>query len=828
MNEDPRDPPPGSSPETAPLVPAEGAIVRATTVAPPSQDRSFLTSLYRALPSLVWVKSLEGAYLSCNPAFERVVGVPEEALLGKTDDDLFPPELAATLREQDRGVVAVGRGQSQDVWLPHAETGDRCLFQITRTPMHDELGRVVGLLGVSHDVTARHQAELAARASRAELDELLDSLDEAVWAVEHPSLRTLYVSRSASALYGVPRSRGVEAAGALRRMVHPEDTQVYDALVDTLAKVGVAQGEHRIVRQDGTVRWLDQKIKVLPADDTRPARYVGISRDITARKEVEAELAQHREHLESLVSTRTRALAEAHARLAETQFAMDRLGIAVEWISVPDSHFVYVNDGACHMLGYSREELLCRGVGDLDPTYPGPRWEPITEALIRDGWVRVETEHRRKDGRLLPVELTMHYAPSSVSAGGGRVIAFATDITERRAQAQALLDAKEAAEAGNRAKSTFLATMSHEVRTPMNAILGTSYLLRRQGDLTPTQRERLERIDTAAQSLLSILEQVLALSKLEAEQPARQDGEVDIGALVSSVAGLLQERAAAKGLTLRVETATLPRRLGGDAERLRQALLNYGTNALKFTEHGSVTLRAFPLEQTPDDLLVRFEVVDTGIGVPPEALGRLFQAFEQADGSLSRKFGGAGLGLAIVRRIAESLGGEAGVAPAPGGGSTFWFTARVRRLGALQPEAAGAGPRAADEVLREEHTGRRVLLVDDDLISREVTAELLAEVGLEVTLAENGLEAVALAEKQAFDLILTDLQMPELDGLEATRRIRRIAAHERTPIIALTANVLAEDRVRCAEAGIDDFLPKPADPVTFFALLSSWLSTPRR
>lgn len=803
--------------------------MRGSTIAPPSQDRTFLSSLYRALPSLVWVKSPEGAYLSCNPAFERLTGVPEAALLGMTDEDLFPPEIAPVLGAQDRGALAAGHAQSHDVWLPDAQAEEPRLLQITRTPMFDDAERVVGLLGVGHDVTERHRAQVEARASRADVEALLASLDDVVWAVECETLRALYISQSVTALYGYPLSDWMnDPRAVLLQVLHPEDAHLFGEVIEALKDAHAAEADHRIVCKNGEVRWVNQKVKLLPADDARPRRYEGITRDITAQKMAEAELAEHRTQLESLVDARSRALAEAHDRIEEAQFAMDRVGFAVYWITVPESRFAHVNDGACRMLGYSREELLCRGVSDLDPTYPGPRWEPITEALIRDGHVRVETEHRHKDGRMLPVELKMHFAPATEAGRAGRVIGFAIDITERRAQADALLRAKEAAEAGNRAKSTFLATMSHEVRTPMNAILGTSYLLRRQGDLTPTQRDRVDRIDAAAQKLLAILEQVIALSKLQGERSSRQDGPLDVGALVTSVTGLLREGAEAKGLALAMDTSAVPRQLEGDAERLHQALFNYGTNAVRFTERGSVTFRAFPLDEDARGLLLRFEVVDTGLGVPPEAAGRLFQPFEQVDGSLARKFGGAGLGLAIVLRIAESLGGEAGLTPNPGGGSTFWFTARVRRAAAEGSAARGSDPRSAEETLREEHAGRRVLLVDDDLISREVTSELLGEAGLQVSVAENGIEAVALAAKAAFDLILTDIDMPELDGLEATRRIRRLQGHERTPIIALTANVLSEDRIRCLEAGIDDFLPKPADPATFFALLSSWLSGSRR
>ena len=390
---------------------------------------------------------------------------------------------------------------------------------------------------------------------------------------------------------------------------------------------------------------------------------------------------------------------------------------------------------------------------------------------------------------------------------------------------QSLTLAKFQAEAANVAKSYFLANMSHEIRTPMNGILGMAHLLRRSG-VTPQQAERLDKIDTAAQHLLAIINNILDISKIEAGKFVLEEAPVALDSLLANVSSILSERARAKGLSLRVETEPLPPHLVGDPTRLQQALLNYATNALKFTEKGSVTLRIRQQSETEVSVLVRFEVQDTGIGITPEALFRLFSAFERADNSTTRKYGGTGLGLAITRRLAELMGGDAGVDSTPGVGSTFWFTARLKKDGetvVTQAAARAADPAAtqvdAETLIRQGCGGRRLLVVDDEPVNREVARMLLEDIGLVIDTAEDGAEAVSMAGRAAYAAILMDMQMPKLNGLDATRQIREMPGYRDTPIIAMTANAFAEDQARCFEAGMNDFLIKPFDPETLFATL---------
>jgi signal transduction histidine kinase len=397
------------------------------------------------------------------------------------------------------------------------------------------------------------------------------------------------------------------------------------------------------------------------------------------------------------------------------------------------------------------------------------------------------------------------------------------DVTAQVQAEIAIASARDEALDASESKSRFLATMSHEIRTPMNGIIGLTGLLL-DTPLNATQRSYAEGVQISGEALLSIINDILDFSKIEAGRLELEDEEFDLANTVSRVASLVTQPARARGLELVVECdPNLPSNVRGDEGRLRQILLNYATNAIKFTSAGRVTIRTRLDPEQPDrGTTVRFEVVDTGPGVSEDVAGRLFQPFAQADASTTRRFGGTGLGLAICRQLAAAMGGEVGLESKLGQGSNFW----VRLTFAAAEPLPETGEHYAAEAPRPRSSGRpvKILVVEDHPINQQVTQAYLAQMGYDSQVVQNGLEALAALEDETFDAVLMDCHMPDMDGYQATREVRRREGGlVHTPIIAMTASAQDKDRGRCIAAGMDDYLAKPIEDGALERVLARWI-----
>ncbi len=417
-----------------------------------------------------------------------------------------------------------------------------------------------------------------------------------------------------------------------------------------------------------------------------------------------------------------------------------------------------------------------------------------------------------KDGRFLE----RYLVPLNISGKfSGTVFSF-RDITQRRQAEEELRRAKADAESASRAKSDFLAVMSHEIRTPMNGILGMADLAL-DTELTPQQREYLDMVKSSADALLTIINDILDFSKIEAGKMELESIPFDLGANLRDTVRMLDFRAEQKGLEMRLAIQPgVPLHIVGDPGRLRQIIINLAGNAIKFTEKGHVELKV-GLEALG---CLHFSVSDTGIGIPKDKQGSIFEAFTQADGSVTRKYGGTGLGLSIVTRLVALMGGKLWVESEPGQGATFHFTANFILPPQGETEISGKSSHSVDG----KSIGRslQILLAEDNLINQKLAVALLQKSGHRVSVANNGAEALDALAQERFDLVLMDVQMPVLDGLETTARIRQgeQAGARRTPIIAMTANAMQGDRERCLEAGMDGYISKPLNPMEMFRTIA--------
>lgn len=956
-----------------------------------SVDRrlNLFEAIARGSENIVLGKDVQGRYLFVNEAACLLFGKSEGEILGRRDDELFPVAQAAIFAAADRVVVDGNSSVTQDE--PYLSASGEVLLHVTRGPIHDRDGNIKGSFAVARDVSERRRLEAITLAHAHLLEMVATNLPLPLLFAELAGTVESMVSGARAAILemdGEGERLRIAAAPTMPKSFHNEFNGL--AVIDGMASCGTAAARKSQVLTKDVLEdplWVPFRDLAL-ACEIRAAwstpiadadgELIGIL-VLYFRQPVLPESFQ-----QLVIDMATRIAGIAIVRWREEDL-IRKLHLAVEQspnsiiIANTAAEIEYVNAAFERMSGYSFEEVKGRNPNILQSGLtPAVSYKSLWRTLRKGGSWHGEFINRRKNGEIFTEDALF----SPIRQADGTIthyLCIKEDITAKKRDAEELdrhrhrleelvdkrteqlRQAKDEAEAAVRAKGTFLANMSHEIRTPLNAIVGFTHMLRRRSPTTE-QNDKLEKIANAADHLLSVINDILDISKIDAGKLVLERAPFNVEEMLTRICSLLVERARAKGLELVVDVSSVPRQLVGDATRLGQALLNYLGNAVKFTAQGTILLRARVVEEKEDALLVRFEVEDSGIGIEPSSLPNLFEPFQQADESITRQYGGTGLGLAISRNLAGLMNGEVGASSTPGVGSVFWLTAwlgkavqplpvgcekeslnlmralvvedvAMTRMGLLhqlrliglratgvasgekaleaiasadgegdpyglllidmympgldgldtlarvqamptlrQPvsflvtasydeDLASAGLRAGfaevlhkpvstlslhrclqnhfdradhelaletiadnvEESLRRRHAGSRILLVEDEPINQLVAQEMLKEVGMVVDVANNGLEALDMLERATYRIILMDLQMPKMGGLEATRQIRLLPGGDHLPIVAMTANAFNDDRNLCFAAGMSDFLPKPVVPELLFGILLKWL-----
>ena len=655
-------------------------------------------------------------------------------------------------------------------------------------------------------------------------DLILSSAAEGICGVDLDG-KVIFVNPAARKMFGWDEGEGVGMD--LHALTHHHDSDGNPlAITDCAVFKTLHDGQRRHVddslywRGDGTS--FPVEFTVSPVErDGKITGAVNVFRDIAERKAIEAELEQHRRHLEALVQQRTSELMQTEARAshilqssADGLYGIDRDGI-----------ITFINPAACAILGYSAEQLIGREAHGLlhhsrqdGSPYPVASC-PSYNALRMGEKVRVDDEvYWHADGHPIPVMYATHPMLQD-GAITGAVTSF-VDVSIQRAAAEARERALIAAEHLARVKSEFLANMSHEIRTPLNGVLGFAQIGYRNYTNSEKARDAFAKIQLSGNRLLGVINDILDFSKIEAGKLRIEQIEVVLSEVVAHALDLVREKAEAKRLNLQIVLAPdLPRSCISDPLRIGQVLLNILSNAVKFTQSGSIRVSLSRQEQE-----LVFKVEDTGIGMDSTQLDALFNPFQQADASASRKFGGTGLGLAISKRIVDLMGGTIRISSQPGVGSTVEF--RLPYTGVVANDIQDSGYQEASHPVPKSLSGISILVAEDERINQLVLEEALIEDGARVTVVSNGLEAVERVlhdGRDAYDIVLMDIQMPEMDGYEATRRILAMAPD--LPIIAQTAHAFSEECEKCLAAGMVDHIAKPVAIDKLAALIRQHLST---
>ena len=812
------------------------------------QNQSLIT-LANSIQDYIIIKDLEGRYLYGNDSFARgLLRRSREEIVGKTDRELFGDgPMARELMRQDQETLKAGSSLSFELEIPFPD-GELHTMEVVKTPYHNIHGTLMGVIASARDVTQRKNAERELEESQLRLTMATDYSKIGLWDWQVQTGEAAFNEQWAAIIGYTLEELGPTTIQTFEKHCHPEDLKVSFGILERVFRKEIPDYECqlRMRHRNGSWIWVLDRGKVVEwSPEGKPLRMVGVHVDIRPLKYTEERLLRSEKILQA-VTLSIMEFVDTDDYMKAVDHCFRLLGEATG----VDRVYIFTNDYDEAGQGFTSQRLEWNS-GAAEPQLDNPELQGIPfeevqdflDPLIRgDAYYGLVAElENTRTRELLESQEVISIAVIPVHVRGSfwgyvgfddctvprywsqvefdALKAFAASLQkaiERDLLNMEMIQAKAEAESANILKGQFLANMSHELRTPLNAIIGFADLLEdREGE----QQSYVEYIRSGSRDLLHIIKDILDYSKIEAERLELEAISLDLREVLDTTAGFLEQERKRKGLYLEILVDPRIPRILGDPIRLRQIFSNLLGNGLKFTEKGGVRLELSLGEKGEEGVLIRGLVRDTGIGMSPEEASRLFTPFTQADASTTRRFGGTGLGLAITRRLLALMRGDIQVESAPGKGSTFRFTLRLPQA----PEApASLLPQLAKGSGGEKKG--RALLAEDVKANQVLMALMLRKAGLEVVLAENGAQAVALALEEPFQLIFMDCQMPVMDGYAATAAIKtgggRNAA---TPIIAMTAHALNRDRAKCIGAGMEDYLSKPVSQGELEAMIRKWL-----
>jgi PAS domain S-box-containing protein len=755
-----------------------------------------LEALMNNIPQHAWIKDEQSRLIAVNEPLAQAFGVSAEELIGKTAFDVCPVDLAQVYHNGDAEVLQSGQ---RKVVVEHSKRADGTLgwFETTRTPFRDDQLNIAGTVGIAADITEQKQAEQKLQELSERLELAIQSAQIGVWEFDFSNNRLFWDERML-AIHGVSPEAFHGTYEDWSSRVHPDDLP--HAQPDILEEQAIYNTEFRIIRPDGTVRWVMSYSCKQRNHQGELVRAVGVNIDISDRKNAELALQDLSDRLEF-------ALKGANIGIWEYQMNEERL----IW-----------DERMLSLYGISSEEFSGKYTDWLQRVHPDDLdWVQQAEQKAHQGARECRVEFRivRPDSTIRFID---SYAFKQYNAQGEilKTIGLNIDITDRKQAEAQLQHINEELIKATRLKDEFLANMSHELRTPLNAILGMTEILQEEifGDLNDRQMQSLQTIEKSSNHLLELINDILDVAKIEAGQIHLSCQPSNVETLCQSSLVFIKQQSFSKNIQLEsVIPANLPT-INLDERRIRQVLINLLNNAVKFTPNGGkIILQVNYIEFLDNAEIVQsracdtleISIIDTGIGIAPDQIKRLFQPFVQVESALNRNYEGSGLGLVLVKRLVELHGGEVRLTSELGVGSCFTIAIPNSPFCELSVETEPALPSNSEAIKPEIEGAPVILLAEDNESNINLFADYLSLKGYRLVIAHNGQMAIDLAQQTHPDLILMDIQMPEMDGLEAIQRIRQIPELVDTPIIALTALAMAGDRDRCIAVGANDYLSKP-------------------